>query len=91
MADIRVVILTRTYGNSNGEVVTDIVRVFEDTEACEHFIVGLVRMNKFDDLAGLGMNSQLIYGGEHGNSKLYVRDTDTVKISQLTDVRATRG
>lgn len=86
MSDIKVVILTRA-----GLDTTEIVRVFDSVEAFEGYVVALVRQNKMDDLNGLKMSTHIVYGGSHGNSKLYTRHSDTGNIGDLQYVEKTKS
>ena len=91
MPDIHVTILTRTTRDDEEIFRTEIVRVFESTDACEAYILRLVRTNQMGELVGLAMTSHMIYGGPQGRSNLYVRGADSAKISDLTGVEASRG
>jgi len=86
MADIRVTILARF---SLALDKLEIVRVFDSVEACEQYIVGIVRANRTEELQGLAMTSHLVYGGAHGNAKLYTRKDDST-LSSFADVSTTR-
>lgn len=84
MADIKVHVLTSS--DNNGGI--QIARVFDSMQSLEGYIVGLVRLNRLDKIAGLEVSTHQVWTGAHGNQALYTRAESAV-IGEFVNVEST--